>query len=91
VLLRGICPSGRERRPWNVWKERVPLFLCVNGFVAGNDFFSEIRFEVDPEFDREKFIRDAEDFMVACEEEARRIDGDRDFPISCTGFTALRI
>jgi len=74
----------------NVWKERVPLFLCVNGFVAGNDFFSEIRFEVDPDFDREKFIRDAEDFMEACEEEARRIDGDRGLSYLMYGLYCLK-
>jgi len=44
-----------------------------------------------PDFDREKFIRDAEDFMEACEEEARRIDGDRGLSYLMYGLTALRI
>lgn len=74
----------------NVWKERVPLYICADGFVVGDGFFSDIRFEVELDFDREKFIRDSEAFMEVCEEEARRIDGDRGISYLMYGLYCLR-
>lgn len=74
----------------NVWKERVPLYLCADGFIVGDDFFSVPCFDVEPEFDREKFLCDAEAFMDMCEEEARRIDGDRGISYLMYGLYCLK-
>lgn len=90
-------PAGRaflEKRDLlgNVWTEPVPLYLCHDGFMAGDEFFSfgkDIKVETD--FDPEKFRRDVETYIDICAEEARRIDGDRGVSYIMYGLYCLRV